>query len=39
MIHLYFLETSCRYDPEAIEHFLPLLPERRIKQIESMRAR
>ena len=38
MIHLYFWETSCRYDPEAIEHFLPLLPERRIKQIESMRA-
>lgn len=38
MIQLFFLETSCRYDPEAAVRFLPLLPERRIKQIKSMRA-
>jgi len=38
MIQLFFLETSCRYDPDAAERFLPLLPERRIVQIKSMRA-
>lgn len=38
MIQLFFLETNCRYDPDAAERFLPLLPESRIKQIKSMRA-
>ena len=38
MIHLFFLETDCRYDPEVIGRFLPLLSERRVKQIESMRS-
>jgi 4'-phosphopantetheinyl transferase len=37
MIQLFFLEMNCRYDPEASLRFLPLLPEKRIKQIKSMR--
>ena len=38
MIQLFYLEMNCRYDPDAVECFLPLLPERRIEQIKSMRS-